>query len=230
MPVLTGKIGISSPKESTWWSDPPIPAANALARADGLGLRRHAIERKSPRKGTKTIDKRTWKSVRNRYWKKVPKKGDENFHCHLYIDRHVMLIERKSPRKGTKTTFDFRLCGFLHRGIERKSPRKGTKTLSSEIFHQRRLHWKKVPKKGDENSHSGFHFPLNGDWKKVPKKGDENNLTTLPLAVANCIERKSPRKGTKTSHMPNQARRSLLIERKSPRKGTKTSPVSSHSR
>ena len=32
----------------------PIPAANALARADGLGLRRHAIEKKSPRKGTKT--------------------------------------------------------------------------------------------------------------------------------------------------------------------------------
>ena len=32
----------------------PIPAANALARADGLGLRRHAIEKKSPGKGTKT--------------------------------------------------------------------------------------------------------------------------------------------------------------------------------
>ena len=33
----------------------PIPAANALARADGLGLCRHAIEKKSPRKGTKTV-------------------------------------------------------------------------------------------------------------------------------------------------------------------------------
>ena len=33
----------------------PIPAANVLARADGLGLRRHAIEKRSPRKGTKTI-------------------------------------------------------------------------------------------------------------------------------------------------------------------------------
>ena len=32
----------------------PIPAANALVRADGLGLRRHAIEKKSSRKGTKT--------------------------------------------------------------------------------------------------------------------------------------------------------------------------------
>ena len=55
----------------------PIPAANALARADGLGLRRHAIEKKSPRKGTKTT--------------KIPT---------LAVNK---VIEKKSPRKGTKT-------------------------------------------------------------------------------------------------------------------------------
>ena len=57
----------------------PIPAANALARADGLGLRRHAIEKKSPRKGTKT--------------------------CKIYITVCTAIIEKKSPRKGTKTPF-----------------------------------------------------------------------------------------------------------------------------
>ena len=56
----------------------PIPAANALARADGLGLRRHAIEKKSPRKGTKTP-------------------------CFLFIFPFFFNIEKKSPRKGTKT-------------------------------------------------------------------------------------------------------------------------------
>ena len=55
----------------------PIPAANALARADGLGLCRHAIEKKSPRKGTKT-------------------RG-------TIIIAVVVFIEKKSPRKGTKT-------------------------------------------------------------------------------------------------------------------------------
>lgn len=55
----------------------PIPAANVLARADGLGLRRHAIEKKSPRKGTKTAREQANKSQ--------------------------IEIEKKSSKKGTKT-------------------------------------------------------------------------------------------------------------------------------
>ena len=57
----------------------PIPAANVLARADGLGLRRHAIEKRSPRKGTKT------------------KAGNT-------VTTAILVIEKRSPRKGTKTT------------------------------------------------------------------------------------------------------------------------------
>ena len=75
----------------------PIPAANVLARADGLGLRRHAIERKSPRKGTKTL--------------KVGATCINN-----------ILIERKSPRKGTKTELSF---SQMSPYVSREDPREG---------------------------------------------------------------------------------------------------------
>ena len=67
----------------------PIPAANVLARADGLGLRRHAIEKKSPRKGTKTP---------------LP----------FQLYRVLRRIEKKSPRKGTKTTSELDFIDETH--------------------------------------------------------------------------------------------------------------------
>ena len=150
MPALTGKIGISTPKESAWWSDWSIPAANALARADGQGFRRHAIEKKSPRKGTKT-KWRVFLSNPWNYWKKVPEKGDEN-RVHL------------------------RLSLFL------------------------KSYWKKVPEKGDENLiYFSSITALSTNWKKVPEKGDENLLPhQMPCRRSGIIEKKSPRKGTKT--------------------------------
>ena len=67
------------------------------------GIPPFIIERKSPRKGTKTI---------------------ELFFQLCYF---CTCIERKSPRKGTKTTPLFDATVELIQ-IERKSPRKGTKT------------------------------------------------------------------------------------------------------
>ena len=149
MPVLTGKIGISSPKESAWWSDPPIPAANALSRADGLGLRRHAIEKKSPRKGTKTlaqsvvspflgiIEKKSprkgTKTIVARHtselfanWKKVPKKGDENYYyCFPWCSS--FRIEKKSPRKGTKTWMETLLRWNGTRPLKKSPQERGRK-------------------------------------------------------------------------------------------------------
>ena len=72
------------------------------------------IERKSPRKGTKTLI---------------------NFVVYFLIPP----IERKSPRKGTKTRYSLN-NSYLIFHIERKSPRKGTKTGKVLSIHDIERH------------------------------------------------------------------------------------------
>ena len=87
-----------------------LPAANALARADGLGLRRYAIEKKSPRKGTKTFLVSITYYSKAKSLKKSPReRGRKPIPCiNSYILFHE--IEKKSPRKGTKTPMCVSLC------------------------------------------------------------------------------------------------------------------------
>ena len=62
------------------------------------------IEKKSPRKGTKTERGNAVHLEFATDWKKVPEKGDENQrHDSVQLFFEFRDIEKKSPRKGTKT-------------------------------------------------------------------------------------------------------------------------------
>ena len=61
--------------------------------------------------------------------------------------------------------------------------------------------WKKVPEKGDENrSHDESGQLRASYWKKVPEKGDENHSTANLELTHFLLEKRFPRKGTKTFH------------------------------
>ena len=111
------------------------------------------IERKSPRKGTKTSGRRLATGGLFNQLKESPQERGRK-QKYAAIDTTMSTIERKSPRKGTKT--------YVIASVIKSS-----------------VHWKKVPKKGDENNHHcGGYVPRLCNWKKVPKKGDENTLKT----------------------------------------------------
>ena len=183
------------------------------------------IERKSPRKGTKSfyhLPYHPWCLLIER---KSPRKGTKR--AIPAYPRGMRLIERKSPRKGTKRSDAVQVSIIALDSIERKSPRKGTKSLRRlSGLAQLLLDWKKVPKKGDEKTFFRFFFSvvlialkespqergrkgwhrssatshLCTNWKKVPKKGDEKGEFFINGDDDRRIERKSPRKGTKSYH------------------------------
>ena len=60
------------------------------------------------------------------------------------------------------------------------------------------------------------------NWKKVPKKGDEN-ISSASLYISWSLLKESPQeRGRKPSDEEDNMESSFSIERKSPRKGTKT--------
>ena len=155
------------------------------------------IEKRSPRKGTKTSVKtlKTWELP---HWKKVPEKGDENTSNNPNIE-YTYFIEKRSPRKGTKTTF-FPIPWTVHGIIEKRSPRKGTKTHRNTLFSFQRTLLKKGPR----------------------ERGRKHGISARGGKLFCPIEKRSPRKGTKTISPAMDSRAWLTIEKRSPRKGTKT--------
>ena len=184
------------------------------------------IERKSPRKGTKTRWMGRYRQIsiwlkespqeRGRKlvsfpafvgkclsnWKKVPKKGDENqYPCELYPKKPWRLKESPQER-GRKQVcqhcFDRDVVA-----IERKSPRKGTKTNRPTILTTVSMSLKESPQERGRKRASPDPWRGIPHWKKVPKKGDENGPPSRrSVAGLRGIERKSPRKGTKTITFP----------------------------
>ena len=114
-----------------------------------------------------------------------------------------------------------RVCNVL-----KESPQeRGRKLVFRSVHVHKHGNWKKVPKKGDENSRISVAFQLSlNNWKKVPKKGDENSTSSTSWRCsAVVLLKESPQeRGRKRTAENRIATSKVQIERKSPRKGTKT--------
>ena len=157
------------------------------------------------------------------YWKKVPKRGDENYRI-LIIDMIFTPNWKKVPKRGDENKENVKIVLKLtywkkvpKRGDEnemqaytredkaqanwKKVPKRGDENIKADCFRDGAINWKKVPKRGDENP---FHFGSvsihSSHWKKVPKRGDENFPLFFEIwGMVRGIEKKSPREGTKTA-------------------------------
>ena len=142
----------------------------------------------------------------------------------MTLSPRMIMIERKSPRKGTKTyTLLFCLfviqslkespqergrkqnyhhaCNVFGKGIERKSPRKGTKTIVRRDLRQILGLLKESPQERGRKPPAVAlpTFSLRR-LKESPQERGRKRFNVFYISVPIPIERKSPRKGTKTVH------------------------------
>ena len=138
---------------------------------------RAAIERKSPRKGTKTTVIMILSLQKHNKLKESPQeRGRKQFTCYGIIGKAISSIERKSPRKGTKTIFCHRYYNVDPFILKESPQERGRKRL-----YRLRSQYQGSPQ-----------------LKESPQERGRKPFFKSPHSIRHPIERKSPRKGTKT--------------------------------